>query len=89
MGLAESNLKAARDQYDKDRASYDIDPKSISKDVLDTADDAVRQAAAGLDVARRQFDLTKAGAWSYDIANQQKAVRGPPAGLRGGKRAAA
>ena len=71
VGLADSNLKAVRDQYDKDRASFDIDPKSISRDALDTADDAVRQAASSLDVARKQLDLTKAGAWSYDIANQQ------------------
>jgi HlyD family secretion protein len=49
--LAESNLKAARDQYDKRRASYDIDPESISKDVLDTAEDAVNQAAAALKAA--------------------------------------
>jgi HlyD family secretion protein len=70
--LAESNLKAAGDQYDKDKASYDIDPKSISKDVLDTAQDGVQQASASLDVARRQFELAKAGAWSYDIANQEK-----------------
>jgi HlyD family secretion protein len=69
---AESNLKAARDQYDKRRASYDIDPKSISKDVVDTAEDAVEQAAAGLDVARTQYELTKAGAWSYDITNQER-----------------
>lgn len=72
VGQAESNLKAAGDQYAKDKASYDIDPKSISKDVLDTANDAVQQAEAALDVARRQYDLTKAGAWSYDIANQEK-----------------
>jgi HlyD family secretion protein len=72
VGLAESNLKVARDEYDKRRASYDIDPKSISKDVLDTAADAVEQAAAALDVARKQYELTKAGAWSYDIANQAK-----------------
>jgi HlyD family secretion protein len=71
VGLADSNLKAVSDQDDKDRASYAIDPKSISKDALDTADDAVRQGAASLDVARKQFDLTKAGAWSYDIANQE------------------
>jgi len=70
--LAESNLKAFGDQYAKDRASYDIEPKSISKDALDTAEDALKQAEAGLDVARRQYDLTKAGAWSYDVANQQK-----------------
>ena len=49
--LAEANLKAARDQYGKRRASYDIDPKSISKDVLDTAEDAVIQAAAALKAA--------------------------------------
>jgi HlyD family secretion protein len=72
VGLAESNLKVARDEYDKRRTSYDIDPKSISKDVLDTAADAVEQAAAALDVANRQYELTKAGAWSYDITNQAK-----------------
>ena len=70
--LAESNLKVAGDQYDKRRASFDIDPKSISKDVLDTAKDAVNQATASLDVARKQFELTKVGAWSYDILNQEK-----------------
>lgn len=70
--LAESNLKVARDQYDKRRASFDIDPKSISKDVLDTAENGLKQAAAALDVARRQYELTKAGAWSYDILNQEK-----------------
>ena len=70
--LADANVKAARDQYDKDRAAYDADPHSISKSVLDIAEDAVHQALAALEVARRQYDLTKAGAWSYDIANQQK-----------------
>jgi len=70
--LVESNLKVARDQYDKRQASFEIDPKSISKDILDTAEDAVSQATAALDVARKQYDLTKAGAWAYDIANQEK-----------------
>jgi HlyD family secretion protein len=69
---AGANLKSARDQYDKDRASFDIDPRSISRNALDTAQDAVSQADAALDVARRQYDLTKAGAWSYDIENQQR-----------------
>jgi HlyD family secretion protein len=49
-----------------------MDPKSISKIVLDTAEDAANQAAAALDVARKQYELTKAGAWSYDITNQAK-----------------
>ncbi len=69
---AESNLKLAGDQYDKLRASYDIDPQSISRNALDTAKDAVNQAAAAMDVVARQYELTKAGAWSYDIVNQQK-----------------
>ncbi len=70
--LAVANLKVARDQYDKRRASHDIDARSISQDVLDTADNAVRQAGAALDVARRQYELTRAGAWSYDILNQRR-----------------
>jgi HlyD family secretion protein len=49
--LARANLKVARDQYNKDLASWDIDPKSISKDVLDTAKDTVDQAAAALKAA--------------------------------------
>jgi HlyD family secretion protein len=49
--LAAANLKAARDQYDKRRAAYEIDPKSISKDVLDTAEDTVNQASAAVKAA--------------------------------------
>jgi HlyD family secretion protein len=69
---AQSNLKASRDQYDKRLASYNFDKRSISKDVVDTAQDAVAQAQTALEVARKQFELTRAGAWSYDISNQQK-----------------
>ncbi|OHX11710.1 glycosyl hydrolase family 18 [Chromobacterium sphagni] len=72
VDLAMSNLKIARDQYDKRQASFRIDSKSISKDALDTAGDTMRQAAVALDVARKQYELTRAGAWSYDIANQRK-----------------
>ena len=72
VGQAEANEKTAQDQYAKRRASYEIDPKSISKDVLDAAEDAVHQASAAWDVARTQYELTKAGAWSYDIVNQEK-----------------
>jgi HlyD family secretion protein len=50
--LATANLKLARDQYEKDRGAYDLDPKSISKIVLDTAGDTVAQAAAALKAAK-------------------------------------
>jgi len=49
--LAAANLKLARDQYDKDRASHAADANSVSKDVLDTAEDTVHQAAAALKAA--------------------------------------
>lgn len=72
VGLAEAGLKVTRGQYDRRRASFDLDPKSISKDVLDTAEDAVSQAAASLEVARKQYALTAAGAWSYDVVSQER-----------------
>jgi HlyD family secretion protein len=50
--LAAANLKVARDQYDKRRAAYDADPKSVSKDVLDTAEDVVTQTTAALKAAK-------------------------------------
>jgi HlyD family secretion protein len=71
---AESNLTTARDQYEKRRESYELDKRSISKDVVDTAKDAVAQAVTGLQVAVKQYELTKAGAWVYDIENQKKQV---------------
>jgi len=49
--LAAANLKVASDQYDKRRAAYDADPKSVSKDVLDTAEDAVTETTAALKAA--------------------------------------
>ncbi|VVE65152.1 secretion protein HlyD family protein [Pandoraea anapnoica] len=69
---AQANLKAAQDQYDKRRAAYEMDSRSISKDVLDTAHDALGQAATALEVAQRQYALTHAGAWRYDIDNQAR-----------------
>ena len=57
---------------DKQQAAYDLNPKSISKDALDSAANAVATAKANLEVACKQRDLTKAGAWIYDINNQEK-----------------
>jgi len=72
LSLAEQNLVTARDQYDKRAEAYKIDPRSISMDTLDTARDNLEQAGASALVAARQYELTKAGAWSYDIATQEK-----------------
>jgi HlyD family secretion protein len=69
---AQASLKTAQDELDKQQAAYDVNPKSISKDALDSAANAVATAKANLEVARKQRDLTKAGAWIYDINNQER-----------------
>lgn len=69
---AQAALTTAQDELDKQQAAYDVNPKSISKDALDSATNAVAMARANLEVARRQRDLTKAGAWIYDINNQER-----------------
>lgn len=68
---AQASLKLAQDQYDKQRRAFDIDPKAVSRDTLDTAANNVRVAATNLEVVTRQFQLTRAGAWSYDVRNQE------------------
>jgi len=69
---AEAALKTAQDTLQKGQAAYEIDPRSVSKDALDSAANAAAVAKANLIVARRQDDLTRAGAWIYDIQNQER-----------------
>lgn len=69
---AKAALKTASDGLNKQRAAYEIDPRSISKDALDNAINAAAVAEANLEVALKQRDLTKAGAWSFDIRNQER-----------------
>lgn len=69
---AQANLKTAKDELDKQQAAYAIDPGSISKDALDGAINAEAVAQTNLAVTKRQYELTKAGAWIYDINNQEK-----------------
>lgn len=68
---AQASLKTATDEWRKQDASYRADPRTVSKDALDAAMNARSVAQANLIVANRQYDLTKAGAWIYDIRNQQ------------------
>lgn len=69
---AEASLKMASDTLQKDQAAYEIDPRSVSKDTLDNAINAAAVAKANLLVAQKQYELTKAGAWTYDIQNQER-----------------
>jgi HlyD family secretion protein len=74
VAAAEASLKTAADTLDKLQAAYKMDPGSISRDTLDTAINTKAVAETNLEVAKRQYDLTKAGAWTYDIQNQAKQV---------------
>ena len=71
VDYAAANLKTGQDTLDKVKKSAALDPKSVSKDQLDNAENAFQVAKANLGVAQRQYELTKAGAWSYDVQNQQ------------------
>jgi HlyD family secretion protein len=72
LTYAHAQLKNAQDELQKQEASYQMDPKSVSKYTLDDARNAVKVAAANLKVVQKQYELTKAGAWIYDIRNQDK-----------------
>lgn len=67
---AAATLKLNQDQLDKQQAIDSVSPDLISKDTLDNAINAVKVATANLQVARRQLELIRAGAWKYDIDNQ-------------------
>jgi HlyD family secretion protein len=69
---ARAQLKNAQDELQKQEASYQLDPKSVSKYTLDDAINVVKVAAGNLKVVQKNYELTKAGAWIYDIRNQEK-----------------
>ena len=70
--MAQANLRSTQDQLDKQQRSFDIAPESVSKDALDNAANAQRVAKANFDVVSRQYELTKAGAWAFDVRTQEK-----------------
>jgi HlyD family secretion protein len=74
VGAAAASLKLAEDQFDKQQKAFAIDSKAVSKDTLDNAANTLKVARANLDVVTRQYKLTRAGAWIYDIQSQQKQV---------------
>ncbi len=69
---AQASLKNAADALAKQQRSYQMDPRSISLDALDNARNAQQIAATNLQVVQRQYELTKAGAWIYDVQNEER-----------------
>jgi HlyD family secretion protein len=72
LDAAQANEKTARDQLAKIRASHRLNARSVSKNDLDNAINAFKAARTSSEVARKQYELTRAGAWSFDIRSQEK-----------------
>jgi HlyD family secretion protein len=68
---AQATLKNASDQLTKIERSYQLDNETVSLDALDNARNAAAMAATACNVAEKQYELTKAGAWTYEVRNQE------------------
>jgi HlyD family secretion protein len=68
---ARAGVKSADVDRAKLQAAHDSFPGSVSKMTLDQATDATALARANLAVAERNYQLVKAGAWSYEVRNQE------------------
>jgi HlyD family secretion protein len=66
IGLTKANLKSLQDTLDKQMKSYELDPRSVSKDALDSAQNAVEVQKENLAVAQKQYD---ASFKAYQAAN--------------------
>lgn len=69
---AQANYKTASDTMEKQSAASQLDARSVSKDALDSAVNGAAVANTNVAVAERNYALTKAGAWAYDITNQEQ-----------------
>lgn len=80
VAAARAELGTARDQLARQTQASELDPRAVSKLSIDNARNAVKAADARVEVAERQLELTRAGAWEYDVANQRRQVEAAAAG---------
>jgi HlyD family secretion protein len=71
VDFARATLKNAKDQLAKQQHAYELAPGAVSIDTLDNARNAMAIAEQNLGVVQSQYDLTKAGAWIFEITSQQ------------------
>jgi HlyD family secretion protein len=71
---AKAAWQAAVDQQKRLNKSARYDARSVSKENLEGAADAVKSAKTGVVVAERELDLLNAGASPFDISNQTAAT---------------
>jgi HlyD family secretion protein len=58
--VATANLASVQAQFAKLKASWDIDPRSVSREAFDTSANAVRTAKASLELSRKQYQASEA-----------------------------
>jgi len=71
VAAAAASLQTAKDDLAIVKKSFELDPQSVSKQQLTDAINAEKVAEGNLGTAQKNYELTKAGAWIYDIENQQ------------------
>ncbi len=59
LEFAGASLKSAQDQLEKVKKSYELDPRSVSKNDLDNAENAVKVAKANVKVMLKQYELAQ------------------------------
>jgi len=67
VAVAEAALGNVQSQYEKLKVSWNLDPRSVSRDALDTASNTVHSAKASLELARKQYDAANALLGKYTL----------------------
>lgn len=80
ISLALANLKSLDDQYAKLRHSYELDPKSVSRDALDNAENSVEVGKASLDLAKKQYAAAVKTYQASKVLLSKYVVTAPSAG---------
>lgn len=69
--VAMANIKLARDQYEKLKRAFDLEAGAVSREALDNAANTLRVSEANGELANRQLEQTRAGAWRFDVNSQE------------------
>ncbi len=65
--FASASLKTSEDQLNKLRKSYELEPRSVSKNDLDNSENAVKVAKANVEAVRKQYELAQTLLSKYTI----------------------
>ncbi len=75
LRAAEAAATTAHDTFAKLQHAHDIDAHAVSGEALDSARNGWLTADANRLTAQRQLELVRAGAWQYDLRNQEAQAR--------------